>query len=76
MSLYEYGQVCYVSMGNLVSMSVDVYLYMWRCMCRQVYVYLWLFGVRSYVHIFHLYVRYDYVQRCEDTVSVELRYIN
>ena len=29
-----------------------------------------------YVHILHLYVRYDYVQRCEDTVSVELRYIN
>ena len=23
-----------------------------------------------------LYVRYDYVQRCEDTVSVELHYIN
>ena len=28
------------------------------------------------MHILHLYVRYDYVQRCEDTVSVELRYIN
>ena len=27
------------------------------------------------MHILHLYVRYDYVQRCEDTVSVELRYI-
>ena len=26
------------------------------------------------MHILHLYVRYDYVQRCEDTVSVELRY--
>ena len=24
----EYGQVCYVRMVNLVSMSVDVYLYM------------------------------------------------
>ena len=24
----------------------------------------------------HLYVRYDYVQSCEDTFSVELRYIN
>ena len=23
----EYGQVCYVSMGNLVSMLVDIYLY-------------------------------------------------
>ena len=28
------------------------------------------------MHILHLYVCYDYVQRCEDTVSVELRYIN
>ena len=28
MQLYEYGQVCYVRMVNLVSMSVDVYLYM------------------------------------------------
>ena len=45
-------------------------------MCRHVYVYLWLFHVSSYVHILHLYVRYDYVQRCEDTVSVELHYIN
>ena len=27
------------------------------------------------MHILHLYVRYDYVQRCEDTISVELRYI-
>ena len=27
-SCNEYGQVCYVSMGNLVSMLVDIYLYM------------------------------------------------
>ena len=27
-------------------------------------------------HILHLYVRYGYVQHCEDTVSVESRYIN
>ena len=46
-------------------------------MCRHVYVYLYdLFHVSSYVHMLHLYVCYDYVQRCEDTVSVELRYIN
>ena len=34
--------------------------------------------VHTYVHIMLLYVLYDYVQRCEDTVSVsvELRYIN
>ena len=29
-----------------------------------------------YVHILHLYVLFDYVQCCEDTTSVELRYIN
>ena len=46
-------------------------------MFRHVCVFIiWLFHVSSYVHILHLYVRYDYVQRCEDTVSVELRYIN
>ena len=27
-SCNEYGQVCYVGMGSLVSMLVDVYLYM------------------------------------------------
>ena len=27
------------------------------------------------MHLLHSYVRYDYVQRFEDTVSVELRYI-
>ena len=27
-SCSEYGQVCCVSMGNLVSMLVDIYLYM------------------------------------------------
>ena len=37
---------------------------------------LWSGVVRTYLHILHLYARYDYVQRCEDTVSVELRYIN
>ena len=36
-------------------------------MCRHVYVYL---------YDMHLYERYDYVQGCEDTVNVELRYIN
>ena len=28
------------------------------------------------MHILHLYVLCDYVQRCEGTISVELRYIN
>ena len=31
---------------------------------------------KKYVHILHLNVHYEYVQRCEDTVSVKLRYIN
>ena len=32
--------------------------------------------VSQHVHILCLYVLYDYVQRCEDTVSIELHYIN
>ena len=35
-----------------------------------------LFHVSSYVHILHLSVCYDNVQRCEDTDSAKLRYIN
>ena len=35
-----------------------------------------MFDVFSYVHILHLYVCCDYVQRCEDTVSVELCFTN
>ena len=35
-----------------------------------------MFHVCSYEHILHLYVLYDCVQRCEDTVSVELRDMN
>ena len=34
------GQVCYVSMGNLVSMLVDKYLHMWWCKCLCVDVYM------------------------------------
>ena len=34
------GRVCHVSMGNLVSMSVDVYLYMRRFMCVCVDMYM------------------------------------
>ena len=36
----RYGQVCYMSMGNLVSMSVDIYLYMYQCMCLCVGMYM------------------------------------
>ena len=35
-----------------------------------------MFHICPYVYILRLYVLYEYVQRCEDTVSVELRYIN
>ena len=47
------------------------------CVCVDMYMCIYMIvSCRSYEHILHLYVRYDYVQRCEDTVSVELRYIN
>ena len=41
-------------------------------MCMHVYVYM----IVSCMFILHLYVHYDYVQHCEDTVSVKLHYIN
>ena len=36
-----YGQVCYMSMGNLVSMSVYIFVHVsvYVFMCRHVYVY-------------------------------------
>ena len=47
------------------------------CLCVDMYVcIIWLFHASSYVLILHLCVRYDYVQRCEDTVSIEMRYMN
>ena len=47
------------------------------CLCVDMYMCIYIIvHVSSYVHILHLYVRNDHVQRCEDTVSVELRYIN
>ena len=50
-----------------------VYLYYISCL-----IYTILAGNPQifYVHVLHLYVSYDYVQRCEDTVSVELSYVN
>ena len=45
MKVYEYGQVCYLSMGNLVSMSVSVNVFM----CRHVYVYE--YDCFMYVHM-------------------------
>ena len=44
------------------------------CMCMNMIVSCMF--ICSYVHILHLYVRFDYVKRCEDTISVDLRYIN
>ena len=47
------------------------------CVCVDMYICVFMIVSRKViVHILHLYVRYDYVQRCEDTVSVELCYIN
>ena len=46
------------------------------CFCVDMHICMNVFHVCSYVHISHLYVLNDYVQRCEDTVSVKLRYIN
>ena len=47
-------------------------------MCRHVYMYE--YDCFMYVHMctycICIHVRYDYVQRCEDTVDVELHYIN
>ena len=45
-------------------------------MCVCVDMYMCIYMIVSRKVILHLYVRYDYVQRYEDTVSVELRYIN
>ena len=54
-------------------------MYICTCdgVCVDMYMCIYMIVPRKYiVHILHLYVHYDYVQRCEDTVSVELRYIN
>ena len=66
-------------MSNLVSMSVYIIFVhvSVHVLCADMYnyVYKYDFYVCSYCML-HLYVRYDYVQRCEDTVSVDLRCIN
>ena len=64
--------------AHLLALS-HIYLYMCQCKCLHVdciCVWIWLFHICSYVNILHFYVRYDYVQCCEDTISVELCYIN
>ena len=55
------------------SLSDSVYVFM----CRHVDVYEYDCFMHVHMYTLHLHVRlYDYVQRCEDTVSVKLRYIN
>ena len=56
---------------TFVRVSLSVYVYGCRHMCMNMIV-----QVCPYVHILCLCVLYDYVQRCEDTVSVGLHYIN
>ena len=54
-------------------------MYICTCdgVCVDMYMCIYMIVPCKYIraHI-DLYVRYDYVQRCEETVSVELRYIN
>ena len=67
------------SMGNPVNMSVYIYLYMCQCMyiCEDLYICMNMIVscMSIHVHIMRLCVLYDYVQCCEDTVSVKFRYI-
>ena len=46
------------------------------CVCVDMYMCIYMIVPRKYIRAHIAFVRYDYVQRCEDTVSVELRYIN
>ena len=71
----------YMGMGNLVNMAMCICTCVGVCICVLcVDMYMCMNMIVScmstYVHILHLYVLYDYVQRCEGTVSVELNYIN
>ena len=65
-------------MGNLVKMFLYIYTCVGVCIyvCRHVCVHEYDCLVYSYVHILCLHVVYDCVQRCDDTVSVEMCYIN
>ena len=47
------------------------------CVCVDMYMCIYMIVSRKYIRAHIAFVcSYDYVQRCEDTVSVELRYIN
>ena len=59
---------------------LHIYLYMCRCTYICVDLYIGINMIVSclsiYGHIIHVCVLHDCVQRCEDTVNVELRHIN
>ena len=66
---------CYKkSMGSLVTMPVYIYLHMCQCMCLCVDMYMCMNMIVSCMFIYC--VCYDYVQHCEDTISVKMCYIN
>ena len=47
------------------------------CLCADMYMCMDMIVSCMFICVhMHLYVRYDYAHRCEDTVSVELRCIN
>ena len=47
------------------------------CLCVRMYMCMNMIVLSMFIcAVLHLYVLYDYVQRCEDTISVELHYIN
>ena len=46
------------------------------CLCVDMYMCIYMIVSCKFMYILHLYVHYDYVQCCEDTISVELGYIN
>ena len=46
------------------------------CLCVDMHMCIYMFVSCKFTRAHIAFVRYDYVQRCEDTVSVELRYIN
>ena len=56
-----------------ICVSVCIYIYI----CVEMYMCMnMIVQVCPYVHILRLYVLYDYVQRCEETISIEFRCIN
>ena len=69
MIVCEYGQSC-LYVCRYIFVYVTVYVFM----CRHAYVYE--YDCFMYVHMCTYCICYDYLQHCEDTVSVELHYMN